>query len=1098
MAASGQQDMPLDHEDMTHAEIDVLVAASVSQLVRNLSPSETSQRELRRKEQLVAKLLEEHRWTRRPTSKEVQSSLEDLLERFRLEGMAPFSQSVEELAIKYLELHDPAPHVGWTMLDFLLGLSHKPVQNIRRRRLEMDHQRVALIAGTRASEQRQLAALEASVRRHRPPANPAETEIDWVALLSEDFLPPPSPQDDSSDSLSDWSDESDGDSTTTLRPDENAGTSRSIPDMASVYERAMQWSSVRKGGVGNTGYLPASLGDSGAFRIAQPLILSLRSNCQVGRLARSRLPQLAAPQPPVPATKLSQSLRNTEMLERRIHAHWWRPDVHLNTLPPNSTPLGNFAVSYVQFLNRQARGMLQLPLPKTVTESCLLREILFMFVAPASCCFFEFDETKRRISVRSNVSVCNTTAPNLKAYLELNVVPALEDMLELRRIIDAHTVHFNGMQTTGTLECFAYGLRDLLRPISQLLIAYEDRVVKEPENTGLLRFVSEFSRHFKQLRLLRHLGEDCILTQGAPHLRSAYLLCRLYRHTNPQVLHQKLATGLLLVSLKRYCHIIDGWWRRAKLEDRLNEFIVERWVEGNADRRGYVRERSVNESPEISRQLHACPLYQLLLKHALESGETQDLLANVNLLGEMLATSNESQPPSLYEELESQLFAQIKVYCGDWEKDNQQEEEQVNQELEEDKEQAAHDELLVSNVQGIRNLEFFALFTQPAQRRIEERKRQGENQKKKPVELAAIIQRLESSSPLSLKAEMPEALAEILRRRQSLANEYAMRAYREDLRLGENARFLRHTMMLESYYLLLPFYTSLFARIENTENWARDSLMSSQLYDVLSPHYPDFADNLHVRVISKVTCNSSKVYEALEALELVYEMPVALQRILNAKHMQGYNSVWRLMLKIKWAVWKLESLGFLRRHRDNPYEPLDLIGLTIRRLEILRFWLIYLINSLHTHIMQAVGQQFELRLDRCTNIRQLRLQHDDYIAFLRTHCLLTEEFSAFRTALDQIFHLIFVLDMEWTSCACYLGENDALSLDFTLSDEGVDDGKAESRGMEYLALNQVVEMEMTYIRCHQMLAEILNSLVYKQDHGFLTALEVAINTSVPH
>jgi len=117
-----------------------------------------------------------------------------------------------------------------------------------------------------------------------------------------------------------------------------------------------------------------------------------------------------------------------------------------------------------------------------------------------------------------------------------------------------------------------------------------------------------------------------------------------------------------------------------------------------------VRKRSVDldESLEVVekfKQLHACPIYQLLLKHALESGETQDLLANVNLLGEMLATTNESQPPSLYDELTAQVFAQVKVYCGDVPTD-----EEDAQETEENPEQAA-DKVLVSNVQGIKNLD---------------------------------------------------------------------------------------------------------------------------------------------------------------------------------------------------------------------------------------------------------------------------------------------------------------------------------------------------------------------------------------------------------
>ncbi|XP_043949544.1 uncharacterized protein LOC108026589 isoform X2 [Drosophila biarmipes] len=1010
--------------------------------------------------------------------------------------MASFGNTLQELVNRLLARpeikRNPTPEVGWAMLDFLLIMSNETVLDIRRNRVVRNRSRLSMMADIEAAE-REREEREAAIGR--PPINPAETEVDWTALLSEDFLEPP--EDDSSESLSDWSDDSDSDSTCTLRPEENVGTSRSPQDMASVYDQAMQLAMPNKGG--STGYLPPVPDEPGTrsndFSITQPLPLSLQSY-QGSHLRMSRLVQLAPLKPPGIATQYRESDRNTNVLSRTIHAHWWRGDVKVFALPASSTPMANFAVSYVQLLNRNARGLLDLPLPKTTTESCLMREILFMFVRPASCCFFEFDEPARRISVRSNVSICTVTAGTLRGFLQHNVVPALEDMMELRRIIDTHTLHFDGIRTTGTLECFAYGLRDLIQPISQRLIAYEERVVSDPAKNTLVSFIIEFRVHFRQLRLLRHLAEDVILNIGPPHLRSAYLLSRLYNHTRPQVLHQKLATALLLVTLKRYCNIIDGWWRRATLEDRLNEFIVERWVEEDADRRGYVRRRSLHsdESLEVVekfKQLHACPIYQLLLKHALESGETQDLLANVNLLGEMLATSNESQPPSLHDELAAQVFAQVEVYCGAVPAD-----EGDGQEVGEDPEQV-DDKLLVSNVQGIRNLDLFAIFTQPAQRRIAERKRLC--QTKKPLQLANILSRLERSTPLQLKAEIPEALREILRKRQCLANEYAMRAYRKELQLGETVRFLRHTMLLESYYLLLPYYTALFSRIENTENWARDSVLSSKLARVLMPHYPELADNLHVRVISKVTCNSTKVYEALEALELVYDMPVAMQGILAEKHMQGYNSVWRLMLKIKWAVWKLENLVFLRPHKGgNPYAPLDLLGLTIRRLEILRFWLIYLINSLHTHIMQAVAQQFEFQIAQCKNIRQLRSLHDGYLSLLRTHCLLTDEFRDFRIALEQLFHLVFVLDMEWTSCACYLGQNDALCLDFTLSDDGIDDGESERRSMEYLALNQVVEIELAYIRCHQTLAEMLNSLVYKHDHGFLTALEVAIGTSVPH
>lgn len=477
---------------------------------------------------------------------------------------------------------------------------------------------------------------------------------------------------------------------------------------------------------------------------------------------------------------------------------------------------------------------------------------------------------------------------------------------------------------------------------------------------------------------------------------------------------------------------------------------------------------------EIFNKLQSCPLYQLLLEHALESGETQDLLCSVNTLSEMLTSNNEIQLPSLHDELFTQFFAQLKVYCG---ADNTDYED----EPEPDKD---YEDLTVCNRQGIRNHELFAIFTQPlVEQRLE---RQRERLKSNPVLMANILKRLERSTCLQLKSELPEALREILRRRQWLANEYAIRAYCKETQVAEKMRFLRHTMLLEKYYLFVPYYNALFVRMEKNNSWALGSVLTSKLCAVLLPHYPQLAHYLHVKLISQINSNSIKVYEALEAIELDFERPMAMHQwyILTPAHMQDYNSVWRLMLKVKWAVWKLENMQFLRRARFNPCAPLDLIGLTIRRLEIVRFWLIFLINNLHAHIMEAVSRQFELRIGECKNVRELRIMHDEHLAWLKTHCMLTDEFKAFRVALDQIFHLVYVLDMEWTTCASCMHDHDALCLDFTISDDGIDDSETQRRSLEYLALNQVAEIELTYIRCHQMLADILNTLVHQNDHGF--------------
>ncbi|KAH8237843.1 hypothetical protein KR032_003120, partial [Drosophila birchii] len=1043
-----------------------------------------TRRELQRTEQMAWKTIRNHRYLI-TNGHEVSRNLDAVVERLRVEDMAEFGNTLRELTAKVLEQPECRDHdtqnLQWSLLDFLLSLAYAPIQNIRRNRVQMNQQRLAAVAALEVAERRR-SSQDAAVK------DPIETEVDWVALLREDFIQPAHSLGGSSDSLSEWS-EDEGDPVEA----EDSESLDTRPNIAAVYEQAMQAanSCSRSASL----HLPPGKVDppkASNFRIIQPVQLAA-GNRQVPSLRLSRLPQLAQMLPPKAASPYEESVRDEKLLPRTIHAPWWRRNVRSFALPADADHLENFAVTYVQFVNLQTFGLLGLRPPSTTTEACLLREILFMFVRPASCGFFDFDKATRSIQVRGTISIHTVTAGTLQGFLETNVLPALEDMLELRHIIDEHTL-FTHDSSTGTLECFAYGLRDLVEPISQLLVAYEDR---EGE-ASLIDFVAEFRHHFRRLHLLRGLAQDAILGEGPQHLRSSYLLSRLYSQTKPHVPHQKLATALLLVSLKRYCSIIDAWWRRATLEDRQNEFVVERCEPGDSS--GYVRRRSVpsDVSPRVResfRKLRHCPFHQILLEHALESGDTQDLLANVNLLGEMLANSNESQPRSLYDELAAQLFTQVSVYCGGGGRLPEEEQKEEEEKLKEKKKAGQMaDELLLSSVQGIRNLDLLHIFTRPARERLlesQERHRSAPSS----VQVGQVLSQLEDSTCLQLKAELPDALREILLRRQSLANEYAMRAYCEVLHLGDTISFLRHTLLLEAYYLLFPFYNTLFVRIETESGWARESQLSSELYEVLLPAYPQCAGQLHVQVISQVACRSHNAYEALEALELVYDMPVALQRILTERHMQSYNAVWRLMLKVKWAVWKLENLSFLRRPKFEAYAPLDLHGLTIRRLEILRFWLIYLTDSIHTHIMGALMVKFERRISGCKNIRELSAQHDAYVSGLLTRCLLTETFLPFRVALEQLFYLVFVLHMEWTACARHLGDSNALSL--AMED---DDSSGGTRD-EYLAHNHVAEIETTYVRCHQTLGDILHKLVYQQereDHSFLTALEVAVNTSVPY
>ncbi|XP_022216639.2 uncharacterized protein LOC111070426 [Drosophila obscura] len=1081
--------------DARHA----LIADHLQKLIKSVTGPNVTPRQQRNLEQMARKHIR-HTNFLLTSSHEVTQTLNAVVKRFQEENMAPFGQAIKELSTKLVEdpvwQDHPQTDVQWSLLDFMLSMTNAPIQNVRRNRQQMDQCRLSA-----------LAAVEAASTSKAVAPNISEADTDWVSLLSEDFLENPTPV-DSSDTEEEPSEESDDQEISGSVSPEEAKTTLKPKDMATVYKNAMDniKPCVEKS------YLPKSArtGNSvPSFHINEPVEITLLSPLK--EIRSSNIVPLPPLQLPKHFTQHTQCVCDENLLPQQIHAHWWRQDIAIHTKPPDSDPLSNFAITYVQFLNKQSLGLVQYPLPNTSTERCLLREILFMFISPVSCCFFVVDE-ERRISVRQNTSICSVTAEGLKETLDTHLVPAMEDMKQLRQTIDKLTLRHNGQNIIGTLECFANGLRDLVRPIKEALLAYEERVLSE-EPVSLIHFIRHMNKHFRMLQLLRLMCSKAVLPSGPPHLMCAHLLSQLYQQTRLHVPHQKLAIALLLVSLNTYCNIFDGWWRRAKLEDRQAQFIVERWIPecedagAEWDARVLVRQRRLaedesEENRQIFKKLQSCPFYLLLLEHSLTSSETQELLASVNLLGDMLATTNEIRSRSLYDELHSQLFVQLRVYGGATQQspgtdgDTQMGSSREHT-GEEQSEQHAFEQKLLSSVGDIENPDLLAVLTQSVRKKQQERdKQQGQQRRQPPAQAGAVLERLEGATRMRVKDVLSEALREILLRRQSLANKFAIKTINVDLQLGESVRFLRHVLLLEADHLLRPYYTKLFRDIEAGLSWAQVSVMNMELYDLLAPQYAQMAGRASVRIISQVRSTSTKVYEAVEAIEMVFDSFEHVQRIVTPSNLQTYNSVWRLMLKVKWAAWKLENMVFIRRPRRDMYEPLDMVGLIVRRLEILRFWLMYLINSLHTHIMQVVGHQFEPQIDKCHNIRELSSLHEQYMLLLSSHCLLTEETAAFRIALEQLFHLIFVLDMEWTSCSSYLADSHPLALD--VSSDANDDDEGIAKGLQYLALNQVTEIEMTYIRCHQTLAEILNNLVYKHDHNFLTALESAINTSVPY
>lgn len=89
-----------------------------------------------------------------------------------------------------------------------------------------------------------------------------------------------------------------------------------------------------------------------------------------------------------------------------------------------------------------------------------------------------------------------------------------------------------------------------------------------------------------------------------------------------------------------------------------------------------------------------------------------------------------------------------------------------------------------------------------------------------------------------------------------------------------------------------------------------------------------------------------------------------------------------------------------------PYAPFEMIDLIMRRLEQLRFWMIYSLQCIHfhlmTHVLQSMGQQLDEKINKCSHIREMVRVHESYITTVCDHCFLGKNFNSIKVGVEQV------------------------------------------------------------------------------------------------
>lgn len=807
-----------------------------------------------------------------------------------------------------------------------------------------------------------------------------------------------------------------------------------------------------------------------------------------------------------------------QWLKEHVQSNWWN-DSKAKAEVNSSHEGASFCDYWNQTILKASHSFIKPDPVSTVSEYCLIREILWMFTNPTNCKFFRIDDDQ--IWINPNVSLSSTTERGLHTFLinftqQMTIVYRLRNFC--RRVSEATS---NPIPAPYSFECYASGIRDFLEHLDSTIVELEKQAVAQlPDQIiSIITLFHDLEPEFRLLTNLNDIHRFSVLdwTKFPAHIAVAHLLSGLFRSVKLSGSLEKtnLAFALLLSTLKGYMNMIDVWWTEGRLDDWREEFLVERtYAEEGGQMTGYqarlfskCKKRSFYVSAAVSEVIENDAIIRLLMHHSLEAGYTLNILNDLDRISD-LRSGQQSEEPMVYvgfleaivEVLEGFRTVEDESVDGERVQDQQPDVQAIERML---KDTAATSKLqnLQNQIKEICDDEvlMLALGSSLQLACIDD---QDDDESNLPTETSAncltnansLYRRLNAISgqlTLPLEHVLFSAIKNLMETKRQAANHFVTTIYKEEFLVLNHLKNIRKVLLLEASDLMYYFYSDLFRRIEAGDNWANPYLLTIQLNDILASRFTDMTSLFTIEILSDYKCDTTTVLDAIDKVRILYSPSQDLSNMINEQTMSSYNCVFRFLLKVKWALHTLEALRYPECYKKRPpYEEPCVLDLNLKRLAMLKFWMIFTVQCIHshlmTHVLQSLGMQLDERLEAADNLNDMIAVHQSYISTIYEHCFQTDESQVFREGVIRLLNLVHIVRDEWNSNVLYT-EMDAR-------------GDIEDNSMigDFISNAQVGMLEKTYCKCHHQLAEQLNRDVYTKQKVHLTALADALSSNVPY
>ncbi|XP_053680306.1 gamma-tubulin complex component 5 [Anopheles nili] len=808
----------------------------------------------------------------------------------------------------------------------------------------------------------------------------------------------------------------------------------------------------------------------------------------------------------------------TEWLQENVQMTWWtEPQYKVNV---NSDHRGaTFCDFWTDRIVKASHGFLKTEPVSTVSEYCVLREIVWMFTNPVDCKLFRIDDDQ--IWINSNVSLASTTEHGIQTFL-LNFTEYMTIAYRLRNFCQGILEHTTKtFPAPHSFECYAAGVKSFLDHMEAVMINTEKELMKqEPGKTyTIIKLFHELEPELFVLKKLYDIHKFSVLdwTKFPAHIAVAHLLSGLFRSVKLSANLEKgnLAFALLMAALKCYMNMIDTWWTEGRLDDWREEFLVEKTYAENSSAglvTGYqarlfskCKIRSFYVSSAVSEVIENDPIIKLLLHHSLEAGYTLNILNGLDRISDMRKEQGRDEhliymhfPETIVNELE-QFRTEIPALTEESEKEHtldidiKDNIDSMSTSLQNQIREISDDDLLLM------------VFSSTLQLVDESIRETGTDAKKisAPTESSGrnlsnaymLYTILNSISTLQLPLEhvLFNAIKNLMESKRQAANHYVTYIYKDEFHVMDHLKNIRKVLLLEASDLMDYFYSDLFRRVEAGESWANPYLLTIQLNDILASRFDDMTSLFTVEVNRSAgfKLDTNTVLLAIDEIRILYNSSQDLSNMINDKTMASYNSVFRFLLKVKWALSTLEMLRFPESQKKRPpYANFGMLDLILKRLAMLKFWMIFSVQCIHshlmTHVLQSFGEQLDEKLEKADNLNEMINVHQTYICTIFDHCFQQNDSKSVMEGIIRLLNLVHILRDEWNSTVLYT-EMDARG-----------DIQNETVMENFIASSQVDELERTYCKCHQQLAKLLSREAYGKHKLYLTGLADAFSYNVPY